>query len=76
LPKEIDSIELYNECNNRGLAIVPGKVFFLDNSLYSNYIRLSFGSVNNENIIEGIKLLKDILSKNIKGRNNDYLPFI
>lgn len=76
LPKEIDSIELYNECNNRGLAIVPGKVFFLDNSIYSNYIRLSFGSVNNENIIEGIKLLKDILSKNIKGRNNDYLPFI
>jgi len=76
LSKEIDSIELYNECSNRGLAVVPGKVFFLDNSLYSNYIRLSFGSVNNDNIIEGINILKDILSKNIKGRNNNYLPFI
>lgn len=76
LSKEIDSIELYNECSNKGLAVVPGKVFFLNNSLYSNYIRLSFGSVNNDNIIEGINILKDILSKNIKGRNNNYLPFI
>lgn len=76
LPKEIDSIELYNECNNRGLAVVPGNVFFIDNSLYSNYIRLSFGSVNNEDIIKGINILKDILSKNTKGRSSNFLPFI
>lgn len=76
LPKDVDSIELYNECSNRGLAVVPGNVFFIDSTLYSNYIRLSFGSVNNEDIIKGIKILKDILSKNIKGRNSNYLPFI
>ena len=76
LPKEIDAIDLYNECNKRSLAIVPGKVFFIDNSLYSNYIRLSFGSVDNKSIIEGIKILKDILSNKIKGRNSNYLPFI
>lgn len=76
LPKSIDSLDLYQECRENNLAIVPGKVFFTDNSMYSNYIRLSFGSVSNEEIIEGMRILENIISKPFKNKNNDYLPFI
>lgn len=76
LPKDIDAFSLYNECNENGLAIVPGKVFFTDDSIYSNYIRISFGSVDNDEIIEGLKILENIISKPFKDNNNEYLPFI
>lgn len=76
LPKEIDAIELYNECAENNLAIVPGKVFFIDESIYSNYIRLSFGAVDNDEIIEGLRILENIISKPFKDKNNNYLPFI
>ncbi len=76
LPKEIDVLEFYNECAENHLAIVPGKVFFVDDSIYSNYIRLSFGAVNNEEIIQGIRILENIISKPFKDKNNNYLPFI
>lgn len=76
LPKEIDAIELYNECGENNLAIVPGKVFFVDESIYSNYIRLSFGAVDNDEIIEGLRILENIISKPFKDNNNNYLPFI
>ncbi len=76
LPKEIDAIELYNECGENNLAIVPGKVFFVDESIYSNYIRLSFGAVDNDKIIEGLRILENIISKPFKDKNNNYMPFI
>ncbi len=76
LPKEIDALQLYNECCENNLAIVPGKVFFTDESIYSNYIRLSFGAVDNYEIIEGLKILENIISRPFKDKNSDYLPFI
>ncbi|OZV13878.1 GntR family transcriptional regulator [Tissierella sp. P1] len=76
LPKEIDVLELYKECTENNLAIVPGKVFFVDESIYSNYIRLSFGAINNDEIVEGLKILENIISKPFKDKNNNYLPFI
>ncbi len=76
LPNDIDAFTLYNECSENNLAIVPGKVFFTDDSIYSNYIRLSFGAVDNDDIIEGLRILEVILSKPFKNKNNNYLPFI
>jgi DNA-binding transcriptional MocR family regulator len=76
LPEEIDGVELYKECIEYNLSIVPGKVFFTDNSLYSNYIRLSFGNVSNEEIRDGIYILDNILSKPKLNKDNRYLPFI
>lgn len=76
LPSNIDAIELYNECAEKGLAIVPGKIFFTDEAVYSNYIRLSFGAVDKEEIINGVKILEAIISKPFNNKNNDYLPFI
>lgn len=76
LPEDIDALEFYNECSENNLSLVPGKVFFIDNSIYNNYIRLSFGAVDNEEIIEGIKIIENILSKPFKGEDNEYMPFI
>mgnify|MGYP000913092056 CR=1 FL=1 len=76
LPKEIDSIELYNECNENNVALVPGKIFFLGDSLYSNYIRLSFGSVSNGEIVEGIRIIENCIKGKYGEDNNEYLPFL
>lgn len=76
LPNNIDAINLYNECAEKGLAIVPGKVFFVDDSIYSNYIRLSFGAVTNEEMTEGLRILENIVSRPFKDKENNYLPFI
>jgi len=74
LPESIDSTELYNECLSHGLNIVPGKIFFVDESIYSNYIRLSFSAVDKAEIIKGIDILDDILSN--KKDENRFLPLI
>ena len=76
LPKNLDAFALYTECAENGLSIVPGKLFFTDESIYSNYIRLSFSSVSNEDIIEGLAILENIISKPFKDSNSQYLPFI
>ncbi len=75
LPEEIDSLDFYNNCVESGLSLVPGKVFFIDNS-YHNFIRLSFGAVNDDEIIKGINIMENILAKPFKNKGNDYMPFI
>lgn len=76
LPKEMDSVELYNECEENNVVIVPGKIFFINDNLYSNYIRLSFGAVSNEEIIEGIRIIEKSIKKLYVTDNNRYLPFV
>jgi DNA-binding transcriptional MocR family regulator len=76
LPENMDALEIYNKCSEQNLSIVPGKVFFIDDTSYNNYLRLSFGAVSNDEIIEGLKILENILSKPSKENNNEYLPFI
>ena len=76
LPKDIDAIDLYNECEENNVAIVPGKIFFIDDSIYTNYIRLSFGAASNEEIVPGIKVIENYLRKKFKQDDNKYLPFI
>ena len=58
------------------MTLVPGKIFFIDDSIYSNYIRLSFGAVSTEEIIHGIKIIENFLRKKHKEDNNKYLPFV
>ena len=76
LPKDIDSIELYNECEENNVALVPGKIFFTDDNIYSNYIRLSFGAVSNEEIVQGIRVIENFIRKKYRVDNNRYLPFV
>lgn len=76
LPKTMDCVELYNECEENNVAIVPGKIFFINDSIYSNYVRLSFGAVSNEEIVEGIRIIEKNIKKLYKSEDNKYLPFV
>ncbi|NLY77635.1 MAG: PLP-dependent aminotransferase family protein [Tissierellia bacterium] len=76
LPREIDAIDLYDECIKNNVAIVPGKIFFLDEETYYNYIRLSFGDVSNDEIIEGIRIIENNIKKKYTKNSNKYIPFI
>ncbi|MCF6466138.1 MocR-like pyridoxine biosynthesis transcription factor PdxR [Clostridium sp. Cult2] len=76
LPKDIDAVELYNECGENNVALVPGKIFFVDDSIYSNYIRLSFGAVSSQEITQGIKTIEKYIRKKYKEDSNEYLPFV
>ena len=55
---------------------MPGKIFFIDDNIYTNYIRLSFGAVSKEEIISGIQVIENSLKKRQNKDNNKYLPFI
>jgi DNA-binding transcriptional MocR family regulator len=76
LPDSIDSIQLYNKCAENNLSVVPGKVFFINDNVDSNYIRISFGAINNNEIIKGIGILDNILSKPFKDKDSEYMPFV
>lgn len=76
LPSNIDGLKFYNDCVENNLSLVPGKIFFIDESIYTNYIRLSFGAVDNDEIIEGIRIIVNILSQPFKNKDNHYMPFI
>lgn len=76
LPEEVDAISLYNECIKNNLAVVPGKIFFVDDSLYSNYLRISFSAVSDEEIVKGISILENNLKNKFADNNNKYIPFI
>lgn len=76
LPENIDSLTFYDDCVQNNLSLVPGRVFFIDENVNSNYIRISFGAVDNDEIIKGIKIMDNILSKPFKNKDNDYMPFI
>ncbi|NLL81778.1 MAG: PLP-dependent aminotransferase family protein [Tissierellia bacterium] len=76
LPKEIGASDLYYKCSENNLSLVPGKVFFINNNLDDNYIRISYGAVDNNEIIRGIKILDNILDKDLSEKSNRYMPFI
>ena len=76
LPEDVDSVDLYNECNENNIAIVPGKIFFIDDNIYSNYIRLSFSAVSEEEIIHGIRIIENYFKKTHREDNDKYIPFL
>lgn len=76
LPNNVNSSSLYYECVENNLSLVPGKVFFINNNLNDNYLRISYGAVDNNEIMKGIGILDNILSKHLIDKDNQYMPFI
>ncbi|MGM0396899.1 MAG: PLP-dependent aminotransferase family protein [Bacillota bacterium] len=76
LPEEFDAMQLYEECGRRGLAIVPGKVFFTETKDSERFIRLSFSAVGEKEINQGLQTLKDILSNSDDEPTEKYMPFL
>lgn len=76
LPEDRDAMNLYEECGRRGLAIVPGKVFFTDTEESQGYFRISFSAVSEKEIKEGIDILEGILSDSADEPIEKYMPFL
>ncbi len=60
LPKGYSSIALFLMAVNRGVAIIPGPKFDLDHR-FINAFNIGYGSLNPEQIYEGIELLADAI---------------
>ncbi|MDB5279411.1 MAG: GntR family transcriptional regulator [Ferruginibacter sp.] len=56
LPKQIDSIELYNAAVSKKITFSPGRMFTLQNQ-FNNCMRLSYGLEWNEQTAHGLKAL-------------------
>lgn len=56
LPKEVDSLELFDIAIKHNVAFVPRQTFFADGS-GSNTMRLNFTNSSDKEIEKGIKLL-------------------
>jgi DNA-binding transcriptional MocR family regulator len=76
LPEGFDAMDLYEECSKRGLAIVPGKVFFTGDKDSEKYIRLSFSAVGEDEIKKGLEILKDALAPSADEPTERYMPFL
>ncbi len=76
LPHNLDSQELYKKTAQQGVAFSPGYLFSI-NKRYSNYFRLSFAAVDENQIKRGINMLKNIY-ENFSGTadNDDYSPLL
>lgn len=60
LPEGIDTIALYKEALNRGVAYVAGSFFYIDGS-HRNTMRLNFSFLDSDRMEEGIKILASLL---------------
>lgn len=49
-------------CEKMGLLLMPGRLFFPDGSKGENHLRISFSSASDEQIIQGIELLKKAIA--------------
>jgi len=58
----ISSMDLFDEAIKNKVAFVPGIPFYLDD-IQQNTLRLSFVTVNEEKIVEGIKRLGVCIAK-------------
>jgi 2-aminoadipate transaminase len=61
LPANIDTTELAGRAMEHNVAFVPGAVFYPDESQGRNNLRLSFSSVQDDEIDEGIRRLVGLL---------------
>lgn len=64
-PEGIDSKRLLEKALDRGVAFVPGKSFFVDGS-GGNTARLNFSYPSLEEIEEGVKILGEVVSEELK----------
>lgn len=62
LPQSVDVFRLRNEALQKGIAIVPGKIFSASCN-FSNCVRISFGKPWNEDIDFGLKLLGNLVKE-------------
>ena len=64
LPEKIDSKEMLKKAVEKNVGYVPGGAFF-PNGGNKNTMRLSFSNMEEEKIVQGIKILAEVIKKEI-----------
>jgi len=64
MPEGVDTSEMLMEAVNSGVAYIPGSNFFADPSI-TNYIRLNYSFPSEDDIVEGIRVLGELLRKQV-----------
>lgn len=62
LERELNDTQFAALCEKMGLQIMPGSFFFSQGNVGKNYLRLSFSSASDEEIVEGVSLLKKAIA--------------
>ena len=57
LPKGMSAMDLFDKAINEKVAFVPGKPFYVGDEIEENTLRLSYVTVDEKTILEGIKRL-------------------
>jgi len=65
LPEYIDTEKMMVKAVEKGVAYVPGESFY-PNGGHKNTMRLNFSNMNEEKIVEGIKILSEVIKAEIK----------
>ena len=60
LPDGVDMPEFCKKGIEKGVAVVPGSAFMVDDTQPTQYIRLNFSTPGDEQIVKGIELLSEV----------------
>lgn len=60
LPEEIDMLRLCREGIDKGVAVVPGNAFAMDDNAINHNIRLNFSTPTDEQIVRGVDILASL----------------
>ncbi|ERN51608.1 PLP-dependent aminotransferase family protein [Alkalihalophilus marmarensis] len=60
---DLDTAHLLDQALDAGVAYVPGKYFFLPSDEKAAYLRLSFSYASEDELVEGVKLLANVLKR-------------
>ncbi len=60
LPPEVTMLDYCKQAADKGVAVVPGTAFLVDESAPCNSIRLNFSTPSDEQIIRGIEILSTV----------------
>ena len=61
LPEYLNDKQITNAAERKGLLLMPGHTFFVEGGRGDSYLRLSFSSASDEEIIEGCSILQEII---------------
>ena len=66
LPEGYDTGVIFEKALEKGVAFVPGRTCNIDIDAPSNCFRLNYSTASNEKIVEGIKILAEVLKEELK----------
>ncbi len=62
----VDTSKMLSQAFEAGVSYVPGKYFFLDQEKGLEYLRLSFSYASEKDIVNGVKLLAEVVAVTIE----------